>query len=182
MMLRNAATFFMLLIATASSAKAEFVYTNELVSNPANPSERIKIGERAPVSVLKTRFPRYKIVSTAGEDCLYCATITGPSGSIYVALDETGTKITTIMSSDQKASDALGNVAGSRLIDAVGNLATCDNGLYLSCESDRMAGLSYVVKEDAKCPVNPPASEGGKTRIPPCARIGGFAINQPAVR
>jgi hypothetical protein len=165
--------------AAAAGEPSGFMFTGEKAINPRNEKEFVKISEKLPISQLKKRFSSYKIVSTAGEDCMICATISGASGSLEVNYDENGIVITDIFSYDKNSSDALGNVVGTPLRDAIGaKTARCEAGMWTSCVSPLLSGLSYIVEENEKCQLTV-NDQGGDTEIPGCARIGGFEIGKP---
>ena len=82
-----------------------FVFNGERAVNVRNQNEFVQIGEKLPIIELKRRFRRYKIVSTAGEDCSICATISNRSSSIYVDYDGDGIVIVGIRSLDKTSID-----------------------------------------------------------------------------
>jgi hypothetical protein len=89
--------------------------------------------------------------------------------------DEDGIVVIGIACRDNACVDALGNRVGGSLRQALGNEADCDQGDELTCESIKLTGLAYIVRENNKCALR--VTEGGKrTGIPACARIGGFYI------
>jgi hypothetical protein len=58
-----------------AKAQQEFIVTGDKIINSRVHQEFVRLSERIPISQLKRRFARYKITSTAGEDCLICATV-----------------------------------------------------------------------------------------------------------
>jgi hypothetical protein len=176
---------FALLAALASSSSPlaasldRFVFNGERAVNVRNQNEFVQIGEKLPIIELKRRFRRYKIVSTAGEDCSICATISNKSSSIYVDYDGDGIVIVGIRSLDKTSIDSLGNAVGSSVRNAIGaQTADCDAGDVTVCYSPRLGGLSYVVEEDKRCQLSIPAAGHGDTAIPRCVKIAGFQIQR----
>lgn len=163
--------------AQAENGGSGFIFTESKAVNSANPKEFVRIGERLPITQLKKRFSRYKVESTAGEDCLICATVTSSHGSLEVNYDENGIMVIGIFSYDKSSADALGNSVGLSLLQAIGNNeAECDEGMWTACASPKLNGLWYIVDENESCKLSV-ASEGATT-IPPCARIEGFEIQK----
>jgi hypothetical protein len=153
----------------------EFVFGGSGVANSGNPAESIRISEQIGPSALKRRFRAYTVRLAKGEDCLTCATISGRPGIIEVDYGPDGKTVMGVASRDEKSADAFGNRVGGSLAAATGAVARCDSGMELTCASSKLKGLSYVVAEDDKCQVE--VGEGSKlSRIPDCARIGGFRI------
>lgn len=170
-----ASIFVLVSLSYSGAATADFVFSGRFATNTSNPGHKVMVGERISVAQLKARFKGYKVVSTAGEDCSFCATITGPAGSIEVHFDETGTQVTTILSNDNRATDGMGHRVGGSLGEAVGQSATCDSGMFVSCKSDRISGLWYIVQDDERCNLEIPNSQG-VTKILLCSKIQGFLI------
>jgi hypothetical protein len=160
---------------SSASAQQEFIVTGDRIINSRVSREYVRLSERLPVSQLKRRFARYKITSTAGEDCAICATVSRNAFQFEVYYDVHGIVVTEIYCRDNACVDALGNRVGGSLREALGNEADCNNGDELTCESSRLSGLSYIVRENTKCTLRVTES-GKKTSIPACARIGGFQI------
>jgi hypothetical protein len=155
-----------------------FIFNGEKAVNIRNPKEFVRIGEKLPIVQLRRRFGRYKVVSTAGEDCEICATVSIRGASLHVDYDASGIVVVAIRSQDKTSNDALGNRFGSSLRTAIGaGTAQCDAGDWTSCESPRISGLSYLVEEGPGCQLSVPRG-AGETIIPTCARIGGFAIQK----
>jgi hypothetical protein len=153
-----------------------FIFTSDKVINANNEREFVKVGERLPIAQLKKRFSSYKLISTAGEDCLICAKIVKSSHSLQVNYDENGIVITSVFSEDKSSSDALGHSVGTPLQEAIGSKTSkCDAGMWTTCESPKLSGLRYIVEENEKCDLRV-NDKGGDTEIPSCARIGGFII------
>ena len=91
---------------------------------------------------------------TVGEDCFICATVSGKGGSIEVNFDEDGKLVVGVYSFDKKFSDALGNNVGSSLRKAIESpTAQCESGIWTSCQSMRLNGLSYIVQDNDNCPI-----------------------------
>ena len=158
-----------------AKAQQEFIVTGDKIINSRVHQEFVRLSERIPISQLKRRFARYKITSTAGEDCLVCATVSRNAFQFEVHYDEDGIVVIGIYCRDSACVDALGNRVGGSLRQALGNEADCDAGDELTCESKRLTGLSYIVRENNKCTLR--VTESGKnTGIPACARIAGFSI------
>jgi hypothetical protein len=151
-----------------------FVYSGNTVTHSRQPNLTLKVGERLPIGDLKRRFQGFVVRATAGEDCMFCANVSGRAGSFYINYDETGTTILSISSLDNTSVDALGNKIGDRLLHVVGPSAVCDSGDETICAS-HIFGLAYVIDETSeKCKID--VKEKQDTRIPPCAKIGGFQI------
>jgi hypothetical protein len=160
---------------SSTNAQQEFIVTGDKIINSRVHQEFVRLSERIPISQLKRRFARYKITSTAGEDCLICATVSRNAFQFEVHYDEDGIVVIGIYCRDNACVDALGNRVGGSLRPALGNEADCDAGNELTCESMRLTGLSYIVRENNKCTLR--VTESGKnTSIPACARIAGFSI------
>jgi hypothetical protein len=160
---------------SSANAQQDFIVTGDKIINSHVQQEYVRLSERIPISQLKRRFARYKITSTAGEDCLVCATVSRNSFQFEVNYDEDGIVVIGIACRDNACVDALGNRVGGSLRQALGNEADCDQGDELTCESIKLTGLAYIVRENNKCALR--VTEGGKrTGIPACARIGGFYI------
>jgi hypothetical protein len=155
-----------------------FIFNGESVVNARDQHESVRILERLPIAQLKRRFARYKVVATAGEDCEICATVSGRGTAIEVDYDSTGIIVLGIISQDKTSKDALGNSIGSSLLDAIGSqTAQCDAGMWTTCESPRLDGLSYIVEDDERCRLSIPGG-AGETILPRCARIEAFAIRK----
>lgn len=152
-----------------------FIFNGSKAESLAYPSENISLGERLPVTKLEKRFAHFRVLSTAGEDCLICASVEGSTGAIDVNYDAIGVKVTGIYSFDKNSVDSLGNSVGTPLVDAVGATAECDQGMWTSCTSPHLFGLHYIVDDATACPLNVPTGHG-TTLIPRCARINGFEI------
>jgi hypothetical protein len=153
----------------------EFVVTGDRIINSRAQEEYVRLSERIPISQLKRRFARYKITSTAGEDCNICATVSRNTFQFGVDYDGDGIVVIGISCRNTACVDALGNRIGGSLRQALGNEADCDQGDELTCESMRLTGLSYIVRENDKCTLRI-AESGKRTSIPACARIDGFYI------
>ena len=74
-----------------------FIFTGNKVINASNEKEFVLLNEKLPIAELKKRFSGYKIVATAGEDCSFCASISGRNGSFEIDYDEDGLVITGIL-------------------------------------------------------------------------------------
>jgi hypothetical protein len=159
---------------SSANAQQGFIVTGDKIINSRVQQEYVRLSERIPISQLKRRFGRYKITSTAGEDCNVCATVSRNAFQFEVRYDEDGIVVIGLYCRDNACFDALGNRVGGSLRQALGNEADCNAGDELTCESMRLTGLSYIVRESNKCTLR--ATESGKTSIPACARIGGFYI------
>lgn len=159
----------------SAAAGAFFVYSGNQVSHSHNPALTVRVGERLPVATLKLRFSRYAVVATAGEDCAICANIKGADGSFSVNYDEAGLTVVSIVSADRTSADALGNRVGIPLIHAVGPVAECDAGMDLTCRSNVLSAVRYIVEMESDCKFN--TQQGARVPIPKCARIGGFLIS-----
>ena len=153
-----------------------FIFNGERVVNVRNSHESVRILEKLPIAQLKRRFARYRVVATAGEDCNICAIVSGRGASLEIDYDADGIVVVGISSRDKTSTDALGNLVRSSLRDAIGaETAQCDAGDETRCKSPRLGGLSYIVEDDERCRLSIPGG-AGKTVIPRCARIRGFAI------
>lgn len=152
-----------------------FMFGATSVANTANAAETVRISERIGPAELKRRFSAYSVRIVKGEDCLTCAVISGRVGSIEVDWASDGRTVTGVTSREEKSLDSLGNRFGGSLAAALGTaVAQCDNGMELTCASPKLKGLSYIVAADDKCQIE---VDGNKpSRIPDCARIGGFQI------
>jgi hypothetical protein len=113
-----------------SNAKAqqEFIVTGERIINSRVHQEFVRLSERMPISQLKRRFARYKITSTAGEDCLICATVSRNAFQFEVHYDEDGIVVIGIYCRDNGCVDALGNRVGGSLRQALGMRRTAMPG------------------------------------------------------
>ncbi len=153
-----------------------FIFSGDRVFNARNTGEFVQLSEKLSVALLKKRFSRYAVRVIKGEDCLVCATISGPGGGLEVNYDKGGATVTRISSDEKNSRDAMGNAIGSSLREAIGSTAAqCDSGMSLTCASPKLKGLSYIVADDDKCTIV--VNEGKKlSEIPPCARIAGFEI------
>ncbi len=160
-----------------SQVRRGFVFNGIAATNSRTPGEYVRVGEQLPVVQLKSRFDRYVVTSTAGEDCSTCASISGQDGQIEVFYADNGIDVTSILSSDGSATDALGNTIGSPLRDAVGAKAQCSDGMWATCASSRLSGLRYLVGGQ-ECPID--IKDGLETEIPVCAKILGFEIEKRA--
>jgi hypothetical protein len=159
--------------ATGSSG---FVFSGDRAFQVSNTNEGVRRFEKLNISALKRRFSSYSIRVAKGEDCLVCATISGPGGALEINYDRGGSTITSIASYDSKSRDALGNGIGGSLMKALGtNVATCDSGMNLTCASPLLKGLSYIVADDEKCTITV-SEEKKQSDVPACARIAGFEI------
>lgn len=165
--------FGVILLASPALADGIFIVTGETLTSRYNPDHKVRVGERLPVSSLKKRFVGFDIQSTSSEDCNFCASVSSSGQGFQVNYDIDGIVVTSILCFDGCA-DALGNEHGSRLLDAIGDRASCDAGLYTTCRSPRIDGLNYILYEDSEnCDFE---INGGETRIPACAKVGGFQI------
>jgi hypothetical protein len=163
---------------SSANAQQEFIVTGDRIINSRVQQEYVRLSERIPISQLKRRFARYKINSTAGEDCNVCAMVSRNAFRFQVDYDKDGIVVIGIYCSNNACVDALGNRVGGPLRQALGNEADCDEGEELTCASIKLVGLSYIVREDNKCTLR--VTESGKgTSIPACARIGGFSLRLP---
>jgi hypothetical protein len=153
----NASIFYLTIIFVSpclSEVAEHFIFTGKKVHTFAKSNEFVVGGEKLSVAQLKRRFARYKVVVTVGEDCFICATISGKGGSIEVNFDEDGKLVVGVYSFDKTSSDALGNNVGLSLRNAIGSpTAQCDAGIWTTCQSTRLNGLSYIVQDNDKCPV-----------------------------
>jgi hypothetical protein len=73
---------------SSANAQQDFIVTGDKIINSHVQQEYVRLSERIPISQLKRRFARYKITSTAGEDCLVCATVSRNSFQFEVNYDE----------------------------------------------------------------------------------------------
>jgi hypothetical protein len=155
-----------------------FVFDVGAVTNPARPSETLKLSEKIGRAALKKRFARYAFKSEDGEDCSKCAQISGPAGTIEVFWDENDNTVTGVASRDKKSVDIFGNAVGTRVSGAIGSpTAHCDYEMEMICVS-KVQGLSYSIDVNDNCPMR--ATEEGKpTTLPACAVISGFRIYTP---
>jgi hypothetical protein len=162
----------------SASADGFFVYSAEQVSHSSNPKLFVRVGEKLPAAALKRRFNSYKVTMTAGEDCVICGMVVGPSGSFQVYWDGTATKILSVLSSDKTSSDSFGNLVGSSLRNAIGSSASCTAGDFTICEA-KMLRPSYVPSHSEHCKVQVPQSEKVETIIASCVTIENFIIGRP---
>jgi hypothetical protein len=158
---------------------AGFVFTETGVYNSAKPTERVNISEKIAPSKLRKRFPGYKFRVAQAEDCSTCAFISGAAGNFEVFYGNDGVTVTAVMSYDKKASDSLGNRPGGLFIDAVGNSAPCDVGMWRSCSSPKVKGLSYIVDDEEACPFIQEGDGIKSVPIPSCLKIDGFVLESP---
>jgi hypothetical protein len=154
-------------------AQSTFILTGDQITSVNFPRQSVRLGERLPVIDLKKRFARYRVQSTVGEDCIFCAYVTQGKFGFSIDYDETGTVVSGITCSTAGCADALGNTIGASLRRAVGSQASCDPGYVTTCQS-KISELSYIVDESKNCQLN--IVEKKETPIPSCARIGGFQI------
>jgi hypothetical protein len=75
---------------SSANAQQEFIVTGDRIINSRVQQEYVRLSERIPISQLKRRFARYKITSTAGEDCNVCATVSRNAFQFEVHYDEDG--------------------------------------------------------------------------------------------
>jgi hypothetical protein len=156
-------------------SESDFVASGNTIANSNNALLSVRIAERIPISQLKKRFAGFRVNSTAGEDCLVCATIVQGPLSITVDYDEDGIVVTGITCEGRNCVDSLGNRVGDSLRQAAGSKAACDAGDFTTCASYRLDGLHYIVKEDPKCRFS--IQDNAKdTNIPVCATIDGLQI------
>lgn len=154
---------------------AGFIFDEISVRHSAKPGLFVRIAEKISRNALKRRFADYDVHYTEGEGCLICATISGQDGRFEVGFDQTGQTVIDLRSTDDRVRDRLGNEVGSPLRNGLGaEAATCDAGESMTCASPLIKGLSYLVIEDDHCSVI--VKDQRPTRIPTCARIGGFQI------
>jgi hypothetical protein len=158
------------------SAKLQgFIFYAQEVRHATSPKLSVRLGETISPQTLKTRFSEYDVRYTKGEGCLTCAVISGADGRFQIDFAQDGRTIINISSSDDRSRDAQGNSIGSSLLKALGsNSAHCDAGMDTTCASLALSGLSYIVADDDRCPIEP--KEKQPTNIPACARITGFQI------
>jgi hypothetical protein len=162
---------------TPAKARSEgFIFTGDSATNSQNEKQSVRLLERLPVAQLKKRFPRYKIVATAGEDCIICAIISRGEAFIQVNYEKNGIVVSAISSRDNQSADALGNAVGTSLRNATGATADCNPGESTTCASPILNGLHYFVEASENCPFV--IKENQATDIPACAIIGGFRIEK----
>lgn len=159
----------------SAAGKGYYIFSRERITHSSSSRLTIGIGERLPIKGLKQRFPGFAVRATAGEDCLYCATVGGKAGSFDVNYDETGAIITSIYSYDPGSTDAIGNTVGSSLRAVLGETGECDAGLMTTCKSKSIGSLSYIVEDNEKCEMKIP--DKGNALIPRCARVSGFILH-----
>jgi hypothetical protein len=163
-------------LVVAGGSKADepgyLVYTGERITHSREPKLSIRLGEPLAIQDLKRRFTGYIVRATFGEDCYYCANVTGRGGSFAIDYDASGVLIAGITSTDKTSVDALGNKVGAALRKIIGPSGNCDSGDFLTCKS-LIPNLEYIV-ESEKCNIH--VQEGLKTEIPACAKIAGFRI------
>lgn len=167
-------TLAMIMAVAPAIAGETFVVTGEALTSSSNPKHSVRLGERIPVAELKARFKGYTVQSTAGEDCLFCATVYTYDVGFEVNYDETGVVVTSVVC-NQGCSDALGNEVGGQLRAAVGDVGNCDAGYYTTCLSPRIGGLVYILSDEDSCPFE---VSGEATAVPSCAEIAGFVIEK----
>jgi hypothetical protein len=158
-----------------TSGARGFAFDASSIKHSATPALRIRVGEKISKQALQRRFTGYDVRYAKGEGCLICAVITGPDGQFDVDFDQDGRTVLHLRSVDNRIRDALGNEVGSLLKRALGTeTATCDAGESTTCASTALKGVSYIVAEDDRCPIT--VQDRQPTKIPTCARIGGFQI------
>ncbi|MBU1209650.1 MAG: hypothetical protein KJ587_00070, partial [Alphaproteobacteria bacterium] len=123
---------------------------------------------------LRRRFRNFVVDAIAGEDCIICAVVSGPSGSFQLNYGDDAITIGSISTDAATARDALGNQVGDALQKALGATASCSVGDWITCQSNRLPHLHYIAAEDDNCPWT--VAESGQTRIPACLTIGGFLL------
>jgi hypothetical protein len=159
----------------SKESHAQFIFTDNKVINSRNEREFVRLSERLPIPQLRKRFANSKVTATAGEDCSICASVSRGGTGLEIHYDENGLFVTGIFGRDRASTDALGNAFGSSLMRAVGTQARCELGNETVCASPRLHGLWYIVDASNDCVISMQRQKAD-TKIPSCARIGGFAI------
>jgi len=160
--------------AGAQKAAKGFVFNGNEVVSGENNLMRVAIGEKINTKGLKARFNSYNVSIADGEDCLVCAVVSKPNGSIEVFFNEAGDTVVGINSYDRTSRDLAGHTFGSSLRNATGPISRCDAGDSMTCPAKDVKGLNYIVEENADCELT--TRDDGSVFVPSCARIGGFYI------
>jgi hypothetical protein len=167
-----------LLIALAifgsEESHAQFIFTGNKVINSRNEREFVRLSERLPIPQLRKRFASSNVTATANEDCSICASVSRGGTGIEIHYDENGLFVTGIFGRDRASTDAFGNAVGSSLMRTQ---ARCELGDETVCASPRLDGLWYIVEESNSCVISI-QNQKADTKIPSCARIGGFAVTK----
>jgi hypothetical protein len=135
----------------SARAQEELIVTGKKIINSRVRSEFVDVSECIPVSQLKRRFARYKVVYSSETDCLICANVYRNALQFDVHYDEDGISVIAIYCRNNKCVDALGHRVGGPLRQALGSQADCDSGDELICKSDTLPGLSYIVGGNNEC-------------------------------
>jgi len=175
-MKRRTILLSLILTVCAFAAEAEtagFVFSGNGVRHTADPTVRIRIGERLTPQALRSRFSRYQVQYVSGEDCTACATVSGGDGSFEVYFARDARTVIGIRTSDERSRDSQGNAARGALLQIVGTLSVrCEAGDGTTCASPDVRGLAYIIADDQKCPLN--VERGKSTIIAACTQIDGF--------
>jgi len=173
-------------VAPSKAASSGFVFDEHGVTNSANPSEFIKLGEQLSQAALKRRFTGYQIDSREGDDCSICASVKGQAGELFVVWDNKGTHIESVGSLDKTSTDSLGYRIGDSLAAAIGaKSAICDGGIdgngVFRCASSRVTGLAYNSEprgcKEGEMPLGGGSGNGRLLIIPDCAKVDGFDVS-----
>lgn len=132
---------------------------------------RVRLGEAMPVPELFRRFGAHRVI--LGEECEgFCATVKYGDDFIQLFYGQKSGMVEGIVSWSNAATDINGNRIGARLVDANRtNRLACDVGEVTTCRSAVIQGLEYAV-EGCQFWV----SNGKRTTIPSCAKIGAFRL------
>jgi len=177
-MKRRAILLSLILTACAFPAEAQttaFVFSGNGVRHTANPTMRIRIGERVTPQALRARFSRYHVHYAIGERCTACATVSGGDGSFEVYFARDARTVIGIRTSDERSRDSQDNAARGSLLQIVGTVSVrCHAGDETTCASPDVRGLAYIIVDDQTCPLNVEATK--PTTIAACTRIDGFLV------
>lgn len=141
------------LLTSAARARDGLLFDGNSVSNSADSSQRIRVGERLNTLQLKRRFPGYVVESVSGDCGGTCFNVSGPAVAKLKTSGGTGKNRFYLLTSDAPtAKDVLGTKIATSLRTAIGaTSAHCDDGMATSCDSNRIRGLSYDVGDNSGC-------------------------------
>lgn len=173
------AWFALTVIASAADGGPLFVFSATSVTASDNPNAKVTLGETLSIPEILSRFSDYKLTLT--YECEGTALLIERAPvALCVYFDDASNRVVGASLWGDGAKDQNGAVAGQSVNSAdLGAAWTCEIGEHMTCASNSVKGLHYIVDPPESCVIDiPNDSTTFSVKLPDCATVAGFEIWQ----